>query len=37
MPKSYDKCVARAKKTRGVHNAYAYCSSILKRSRRKRR
>lgn len=39
MPKSYDRCVKKAKRKKGVKNAYAYCHKVKKRhdSKMKRR
>lgn len=37
MPKALERCVAKVKKRRGVHNAYAICNAARNRKKRRRR
>ena len=36
MPAKLERCVAKVRKKRGTHNAYAICTASLNKKRRKR-
>lgn len=37
MPKDVEKCVAKVKKQKGIHSAYAICTAAHNRKKRRKR